>query len=142
MIQAAIDEEAIFEKTRELCALILAQPKLKDWPQNLRAFMADPDSQEQYRSVSRRGRELHDRQINGGALTADEIDGFEQSRNALLENQVARAFIETQGDLNQVQELVNRVISKSFELARVPERDELCCGDGDCDCGDGGCGCH
>ncbi|MDR0533305.1 MAG: YlbF family regulator [Verrucomicrobiales bacterium] len=141
MIQAAIDEDAIFEKTRELCALILAQPKLKSWPQDMQAFMEDKNSQEQYRSVSARGRELHDRQMNGGALSEEEIGSFEKSRYELLENPVARAFIEAQGDLNKVQDLVNRVLSKSFELARVPEKDDLCCGDGDCD-GDGGCGCH
>jgi cell fate (sporulation/competence/biofilm development) regulator YlbF (YheA/YmcA/DUF963 family) len=134
MIQPAIDEDAIFEKTRELCALILAQPRLKSWPQDMRAFMADKASQEQHRSVSARGRELHERQMNGGALTEEEIGGFEKARCALLENSVARSFIETQGDLSKVQELVNRIISKSFELARVPERDELCCGDGDCGC--------
>jgi cell fate (sporulation/competence/biofilm development) regulator YlbF (YheA/YmcA/DUF963 family) len=140
MIQAAIDDEAIFEKTKELCALILAQPKLQNWPKDMQAFLGDKTSQEQYRSVSMRGRELHERQMSGGEITAEEIDSFEKSRFALLENPVAKAFIETQGDLNKIQETVNRIINKSFELAKVPEKEDMCCGEDDCE--GGGCGCH
>jgi len=139
MIESAIDEQAVLEKTRELCALILGQPKFKVFAHDVRVFLDDKDSQEQYRTVSRRGRELQQLQGSGQPIGEPEIKEFEKMRYDLLNNPVASAFIEAQTEMNQIQEKVNRWLSKSFELGRVPEEKDFEC-DENGGCGSG-CGC-
>ena len=139
MIQTSMDDAAILHKTKELCSLILAQPRFAGLEKQVKAFMEDKPSQEQYRSVSLRGRELHQRQMAGQPVAEAEISEFEKLRFGLLENPVARAFIEAQSDMNRIQDSINQYLSKTFELGRVPEEADFECEDG-C-CGDA-CGCH
>ena len=139
MIQTSIDEKAIQEKTRELCSLILAQPRFKNLTHDVKAFLDDQVSQEEYRKVSRLGRELHERQMSGQNLEESAISEFEKLRFSLLENPVARAFIEAQSEMNRIQDSIHKHISKSFELGRVPADEDLECEDG---CSGSDCGCH
>ncbi|MDD5260404.1 MAG: YlbF family regulator [Methylacidiphilales bacterium] len=138
MIQTADPEAAIQEKTKELCALILALPHFHGLTQDVKAFLDDEKSQEQYRAVSLRGRELHEKQKAGGKVAETEVGEFEKMRFSLMENPVARNFIEAQGEMNRIQDSINRYLSKCFELGRVPEASDFesegdCCGGG-CDC--------
>jgi cell fate (sporulation/competence/biofilm development) regulator YlbF (YheA/YmcA/DUF963 family) len=149
MIQSAIDNDAIVKKTRELCQLLLNQPAFQDMRRDIHAFLDDQSAQEHYRSITRRGMELQQKQANGQTLSPDEINGFEQLRTAFMGQPVARAFVEAQQAMNSVQETINRYVSKSFQLGRVPLPEDLeCCGhDHDHDHGEGegcgsGCGCH
>lgn len=139
MIQTSIDDTAILQKTKELCSLILSQPRFAGLRQEVKAFLEDQPSQEQYRHVSRRGRELHERQMSGQTVAEAEISEFEKLRFSLLENPVARAFIEAQSDMNRIQDSINQYISKTFELGRVPEESDFECEDG---CSGDSCGCH
>ncbi|MEO0454762.1 MAG: YlbF family regulator [Verrucomicrobiota bacterium] len=138
MIQPIIDQQAINEKTRELCQLLLSQPAFQDMRDDIHAFIDDDDAQEKYRQVAAQGRELEVRQIQGEQIPADVVAEFEKIRYDFLENPVARKFIEAQSAMNGVQEQINKYISKSFELGRVPNEEDLKCEEGGCG---SGCGC-
>ena len=92
----------------------------------------------QYDGVVAKGQALQEKQQNALALTDVEISDFEQHRDALLKNPVARSFIDAQQELRDVQESIQRHVKKTFELGRLPSAEDLaggCCGDGH------GCGC-
>jgi cell fate (sporulation/competence/biofilm development) regulator YlbF (YheA/YmcA/DUF963 family) len=131
-------EDAILQKTRELCETILEQPQVVSLRRRVEAFMADPAAQRQYETLSELGRQLHDKQHQGQALTSTEIAAFDKQRDVFFSNPVARGFMEAQEEMHKIEQQVGQLVSKTFELGRVPSEEDL--GEGG-SCGSG-CGCH
>jgi cell fate (sporulation/competence/biofilm development) regulator YlbF (YheA/YmcA/DUF963 family) len=131
------EENAVVEKTRELCNTILAQPNMGSIRQRIDAFLADDKARNQYESVMTKGQTLNDKQQRSLPLSGEEISEFEQQREALLSNPVARGFLDAQEAMHQIQDSVQKYVAKTLELGRVPEPEDLDGGS----CGHG-CGCH
>ena len=128
---------AILEKTRELCAAIVAEPSMISIRQRINSFMADDKSRAQYESVMNQGQALQEKQQRSLPLGGEEISEFEKQREALLTNPVAAGFLDAQQELHEIQESIHKHISKTLELGRVPAPEDLeegACGHG--------CGCH
>ncbi len=144
-METTIEQTAIMRKTVELCQAILDQPETQDLRQRIDAFMADDKLKSQYESLVDKGNALHEKQHQGLPLTGEEIADFEQHRDTLLRNPVARNYLEAQEQLNDIQKTIKKYVGKTLELGRVPSEDELggggCCGSGSGG-GGGGCGCH
>jgi cell fate (sporulation/competence/biofilm development) regulator YlbF (YheA/YmcA/DUF963 family) len=130
-------EDAILQKTRELCETIVQQPEFQGIRRQVDSFMADAKAQQQYESLSEKGRHLHHKQQQGLQLAPAEIAAFDAEREALLRNPVAKGFVDAQEAMHHMQEEVNQFLSKTFELGRVPTSEDLESGS----CGSG-CGCH
>ncbi len=128
--------DPIVLKTVELCRLILDQPEFQKIQRDVDAFMNNSEAQEQYTRLNEKGEYLQMKQSQGLQISSEEIVEFEKIRETLLKNPVARGFIDAQEGMHKIQESVNRYISKTFELGRVPEAEDLAGG-----CGSG-CGCH
>jgi cell fate (sporulation/competence/biofilm development) regulator YlbF (YheA/YmcA/DUF963 family) len=128
----------IEEKTQELCATIVAQPEMAAIRKRIDAFLADATSRGQYELVNTKGQTLHQKQHAGQPLNGEEIADFEKHRDALLKNPVARGFLEAQDELHEMQHVIQKYVTKTFELGRVPSeadfKEEGSCGEG--------CGCH
>ncbi len=125
------------EKTQELCAAIVAQPEMAGIRSRIDAFMSDAQSRGQYEIVNNKGQTLHQKQHDGQPLNGEEIADFEKHRDALLQNPVARGFLEAQDQLHEMQHLIQKYVNKTFELGRVPTEADFAEGS----CGHG-CGCH
>lgn len=128
----------IFEKTRELCQTILDQPEMTHLRKNVDTFLAHEDSISQYRSLVELSDTLNKRSAQGETLTQEELDDFDRRREELMDNPIARGFMDAQKSMQGVQEKVNRYLSKTFELGRIPEAEELECGS----CDNHSCGCE
>ena len=101
------------------------------------AFMADEKSRTQYEDLMTKGQALQQKQQSSTPLAKDEIAEFEKQREALLNNSVARGFLDAQEELHSISETVQQYVSKTLELGRVPTEEDL--GGGSCG---SGCGCH
>jgi len=132
-----LDETAVMQKTKELCQTILDQPSMQSIRQRIDAFMADDDSRAQYDGLMEKGQALEQKQQLSMPLTGEEVADFEHHREALLQNPVARDFLDAQEELQQVQHSVQQYVNKTLELGRLPTEEELNSGG----CGHGGCGC-
>jgi cell fate (sporulation/competence/biofilm development) regulator YlbF (YheA/YmcA/DUF963 family) len=130
-------EDAVRQKTLELCETIVQQPQFQSIRQRVESFMADPGAQQQYQSLNDKGRSLHERQHQGLPLDDKEIAAFDSERDAFLNNPVAKGFIDAQEEMQGLQQEVQQVVNKTFELGRVPSEEDLQEGS----CGHG-CGCH
>ena len=130
-------EDAVRQKTLELCETIVRQPQFQSIRQRVESFMADPGAQQQYQSLNEKGRSLHERQHQGLPLDGREIAAFDSERDAFLSNPVAKGFIDAQEEMQGLQQEVQQFVSKTFELGRVPAEEDLQEGS----CGHG-CGCH
>jgi len=100
-------------------------------------FMADETTRAHYDGLIAKGQALQQKQQMSTPLTGDEISDFEQHRDSLLKNPVAREFLDAQQELHQVQESIHKHVSKTIELGRLPSEEELssgCCGDHSCGC--------
>jgi len=128
-------ETTVLDKTRELCETIINQPEFDDVRKRIDTFLINDAARQQYQELTEQGEYLHHKQHQGVELTKDEIESFEQKRQAFLDNPVARDFMESQDEAFKMRDLVSKYVSKTFELGRVPTEDDLGC------CNEGGCGC-
>lgn len=136
-MQTAIEETAVISKTKELCQAILDQPNMPSIRQRVDAFMGDEETRTRYDALMNKGQALEQKQQLSLPLSGEEIADFEQHREALLNNPVARGFLDAQEELHQVQEAIRHYVSKTLELGRVPTDEEMSggsCGHG-CSCG-------
>ena len=134
------EESPLFNKTRELCQTILDQPEVKSIHERINAFLGDDAARAQCESLVNKGQELRDKQQNSLPLSGEEIASFEQDRDALLKNSVARGFIDAQEELHEMKHAIQKHLSKTLELGRLPTSEDLEEG-GCCSSGGGGCGC-
>lgn len=132
---ANLEDGPVTRKTMELCEAIMSQPDFQVLRGQVDAFMADAEVQRQYEELSEQGALLQHKQQMGGMVDAVEINDFEQKREAFLRNPVARGFLDAQQLMHDVRETVARHVAKTFELGRVPQKEDF-----DHGCGHG-CGC-
>jgi cell fate (sporulation/competence/biofilm development) regulator YlbF (YheA/YmcA/DUF963 family) len=131
-------ENAIIEKTRALCQSIVDQPEMSSIRQRIDSFMSDAAARGQYEAVMSKGQALQEKQAQGQQLEGTEIADFEKHRDALLNNPLGRGFLDAREELHEIQHSIQKYVSKTLELGRVPTAEDM----EDHSCGDGGCGCH
>ena len=129
-------ENAVIDKTRELCQTILDQPEYQAIRRQVDAFMNDEKAQEQYQMLSSKGEYLQHKQAQNLPLSGEEIADYESHREAFFNNPVARDFVGAQQAIHKMQETVAQYVSKTYELGRIPNTDDFDSGG----CGHG-CGC-
>ena len=137
-MQTITEETTVTLKTRELCQAILDEPSLRTARASIDSFMADDRTKLQYENLMTKGQALQQKQHSGQQLGADEIAAFEKERDALMANPVAVSFMKAQEELHHIHESVNKHVSKTLELGRVPTEEDMEEGGS---CGSG-CGCH
>jgi cell fate (sporulation/competence/biofilm development) regulator YlbF (YheA/YmcA/DUF963 family) len=118
--------------------VIVDQPELISIRKRIDTFLSDAQARGQYEAVMSKGQALQEKQAQSQVLEGAEIADFEKHRDALLSNSVAREFLDAQEELHQIQHSIQKHISKTLELGRVPAATDL----EDESCGHGGCGCH
>lgn len=138
------DDSAVMTKARELCAAIAEDAQFQGLQKKVETFLGDDSARMMYQGVHERGSELHQKQHAGVELGESEIKEFESARESLMENDVARSFMDAQGELETLQKTIGKYVGMTLELGRVPTADDIaeasgggCCGGG----GDEGGGC-
>lgn len=131
------EDSSIIQKTRELCQSILDHPDFQNVRKNIDAFMADDKAKQEYQSLVERSEELNHKQHQGVNLSDQEINDFQSQRERVVNNPLAANFIRAQQEVHGIQESVNKYLSKTLELGRVPTDQDM--EDGSCG---SGCGCH
>jgi len=127
----------IEEKTQELCQTIIAEPEMISIRSRIDTFLADASARGQYETLMGMGQALQEKQQHGQPLAPAEISDFEKSRESLLANPIARGFLDAQEEIHEIQHSIQKKISKTLELGRLPTAEDLEEGS----CGHG-CGCH
>jgi cell fate (sporulation/competence/biofilm development) regulator YlbF (YheA/YmcA/DUF963 family) len=140
MASTIIEETTIAQKTRELCQAILDEPSMKALREHIDKFMADDKTRAQYDGLVAKGQALQQKQQTSVPLTGEEISDFEQHRDSLLNNPVARSFLDAQQELHDVRESIHRYVNKTLELGHLPSEEDL--SEGCCGGHGGGCGCE
>lgn len=130
-----VQDTEIVKKTLELCQTILDQPAFQSHRLRIDTFLANDAARNQYQKVVEKSQELQQKQQFSMPLTDAEISEFESSRQALMENDVARGFMDAQQEFHRVQETITRYVHKTFEIGRLPTPEDFSsCGQG-CSCG-------
>ena len=129
-------ENAVIEKTRELCQTILSQPEYQAIRRQVDAFLSDEQAQAQYQLLSSKGEYLQHKQAQNLPLSGEEVQDYESHREAFFNNPVARDFIGAQQAIHKMQETVAQYVAKTYELGRLPSPDDFDSGN----CGPS-CGC-
>lgn len=134
-------DSAVMAKTKEMCEAIAQDIEFVALQGQVERFLSDDAAKLQYQSVHERGEELHQKQHAGVELSETEIKAFEGARDSMMDNEVARDFMEAQQSLQTLQQTIGKYVGMTLELGRVPEPEDMeQSGDGGGCCG-GGCGC-
>lgn len=133
------DNSPVMTKTKELCEAIAGDPDFRAAMVQVEAFLGDDSAKRQYQQVQEKSDHLHQKQHAGLDLSDGEVEDFEAAKKALFENSVAKAFIEAQSSLQNVQSAIGKYVGMTLELGRVPSEEDLadqsgCCSSGGCDC--------
>ena len=134
------DNSPVMDKTKELCSAIADDPEYRSLMEKVERFMEDDAAKLQFQSVQERSQELGQKQQSGLELSVGEVEDFENAREALMENSVAREFMDAQQILQSVQTAIGKYVGMTLELGRVPAEEDLadqggCCSEGGCGCG-------
>ncbi len=105
--------------------------------QRLDAFMGDATTRAQYDGLVTKGQALQEKQQLSMPLSNEEIDDFNRHRDQLLDNPVARGFLDAQEELHEVQKSISQYVTKTLELGRLPTELDVA----QASCGHG-CNCH
>lgn len=137
-MQTTAQESAIKQKTLDLCQALIEEPQMKSIRQRIDTFMQDEKSRSQYDTLVSKGQSLQEKERNATPLTSEEISAFEEERDALLKNPVARGFLDAQQEMHEVRETIQKYVTRTLELGRIPTEDDFggCCDSG-CGCGHG-----
>lgn len=141
---AIMESTSIVSKIQDLCAALVEDESIKQHNANIDAFLENDGAKAAYEEVSNLGGQLQQMQQAGQELKAEEVEAFENKREALFENEVVTTFLESQKALQEVHTMVGAWVGKTLELGEVPSEEDIkeaqgggCCG-GD---GGGSCGC-
>jgi cell fate (sporulation/competence/biofilm development) regulator YlbF (YheA/YmcA/DUF963 family) len=133
------EETTVIQKTRELCEAIVAQPEFQEMRRQIDQFMSDEQAKSQYETLMDKHDALQQKQQMGLPIPDAEIEEFNKHREVLVNNPVAKGFLDAQQAMHDVQKSIGQYVAKTFELGHTPTEEEMagCCGGG----GNGGCGC-
>ena len=124
-MQATIEETIVIQKTKDLCQTIVEQPEFREIRVRIESFMGDETAKSQYQVVMEKGDALQQKQQFGMPMDNNEIAEFEKNRELLLNNPIARNFLDAQQQMHKIQESVMQYVSKTFELGRVPALEDF-----------------
>ncbi len=124
-MQAITEETEIIQKTKDLCQTLVDQPEFQQIRRSIDAFMADDQAKGQYQLVMEKGDALQHKQQSGVTLDDSDIAEFEKNRELLLNNALARNFLDAQQQMHKIQESVMQYVGKTFELGRVPVTEDF-----------------
>src|ERR1700760_4738370 len=124
-MQTLDPESGLIHRTRDLCQALVEQPDFVEIKGKLDAFLSDELLKFKFQQVNDLGNLLQMKQSQGLELKPDEIATFEQLRDELLGNPVAQGFLDAQQQMQQLHQMVDKFIDRTFELGRRPEFDEV-----------------
>ena len=136
--QTCLNLKPIAEGTNQLCEAIVGQKGFADLYKKIDAFINDEKLKYEYSMLNERGALLQQKQQAGAEISDEEIAGFEKLRDEFMANPVATQFLEAQEEVQQVQDRIQQVIAKTFEVGRVPQSEDF----DFCSDGFGSCGCE
>jgi cell fate (sporulation/competence/biofilm development) regulator YlbF (YheA/YmcA/DUF963 family) len=138
-MQTTTEETLVLRKTKELCQAILDEPNMRSIRQRMDTFKNDEKTRTAYDDLVTKGQALQQKQQLSMELTKEEIADFEQHRDALLNNPIARDYLDAQEELHDVQHTIHQYVGKTLELGRMPAEEDI---GGPCGSGGGCCGGH
>jgi cell fate (sporulation/competence/biofilm development) regulator YlbF (YheA/YmcA/DUF963 family) len=112
-------------KTRELCAAIVGQPAFPELFKKVERYLGDLGAQYQLSQLTQLTELLQQRQAMGSEISAEEIGNYEGTRNAILKSDTIREFIEAQEEIQKIHHQVMRLVTKTFEVGRVPTEEDF-----------------
>jgi len=118
-------QELVQQKTLELCQAIAQLPGFGETHQKMQAFLEDELIKFEFQMVNNRVQLLTEKQAAGLQVTPEEIKDLEEFRDATLGKEVARNFIAAQAEFEAIQKLVYPMLTKTFELGRVPAPEDF-----------------
>jgi hypothetical protein len=103
-MQTILLEDAIAQKTQELCQAILDDAQVQTMRQRIDRFLANEAVRGQYDVLMMKGEALQYKQNLNLPMDEAEIKEFETLRDELMENVTAREFMQAQRQMHKVQE--------------------------------------
>lgn len=140
-------DSGLQEATTALCNLLAESPQVIAAKARIGLFFQNPDATKLFEEVNSYGEELRNKHLAGMPPTEEEIAKFDELRQSVVNNELARGFLESRQAIDGILSTINQYLGMSIDLGRAPSAEEVAearqkassggCG---CGCGDEGCG--
>ncbi|MHA0857061.1 YlbF family regulator [Paenibacillus sp. CMAA1364] len=127
-----LDKKPIVEKMEELCSSLLQQDAYQELRKMIDCFAENDQAIEKYEHYLALHQIIDQKKMQGIEITEVEVQAFEEEEGEMYKDDVIRQFLFAQREFSQLHSLVSQYFTKTVELNRLPEHNEL---------KKGGCGC-
>lgn len=151
-------QQDLLDATTSLCNILAQSPHIIAAKARIGLFFQNPEATKLFEEVNAYGEELRSKHLAGMPPTEEEIEKFDKLREAVVENEFARGFLEGRQSVDNLLATINQYLGMSIDMGRAPTPEEVeesakraasascsCggnCKDGEgCDC-DGDCQCE
>ena len=149
-------QQDLLDATTTLCNALAQSPQIIAAKARIGLFFQNPDATKLFEEVNAYGEELRSKHLAGMPPTEEEIEKFDKLRASVIENELARGFLEARQSVDALLATINQYLGMSIDMGRAPTPEEVeesakraasascSCGgdcDGDCSCG-GDCQCE
>lgn len=145
------------ELTTKLADALTQDPTVIASKARIGLFFQNQEATDIFRSVQQAGEKIREMQMGGMQPSDEDIENFDKLRQAVLDNELCKSFLESRQNIDAILASVNQYMHLSIDLGRAPTPEEVAklnqqqmsggcgCGcseancedcKGDCDCGD------
>lgn len=144
-------EKELLSSTTALCEALAQAPQIIAAKARIGLFFQNPEATKLFEEVNSYGEELRNKHLAGMPPTEEEINKFDKLREAVINNETAKGFLEARQSIDGILNTISQYLGMSIDLGRAPTPEEVeqarqqsasasCSCGGNCDCEDGGCG--
>lgn len=130
------EDSPVMQQTKSLCEAITQHNDFDALMGTVKTFLDNDEARTSYQNVHQLGGELQQKQQAGIELSDTEIKQFEDQREQLFNNPVAKNFMDAKAELEGIQRTVSQYVGMTLELGRVPTAEDFAATQGGC-CGGG-----
>lgn len=129
----------LIDKIAELCNEVLQQEAYHSLRAMVEQFINDEEAVQQYERFLKHQQMLEYKEAQHKQLSAEEISEYEQEELAIYNNPTIRKYLYAEQEFGKFHRLMSQFYTKTIELQRLPQLNEL--KKEGCGCG-GSCGGH
>ncbi len=133
-------DPVILSRVHDLCTMIADHPTFESHREAVKSFMESDHARGLFDRALMLQTDLRDRRSEGLVISEEEEQEFQKAQEDLFNDETANAFLAAQDDMKETEGIIHLYITRTLQLGRVPEEDELLPDDEGCGCGAGGCG--
>lgn len=113
------------EMTTQLCNALAVSKEIIAAKAQMDLFFHNPEATKLFQEVNTYGEELRDKHLAGMPPSEEEIARFDKLRQAVIDNEFSRGFLEARQQIDEILATINTFLGMTIDLGRAPSPEEV-----------------